>query len=242
MKALTSQLGRAKKGTLVRRKELLWCCDWWPVPLLLKCQILKNVIHQLLQRTCCCFVKSSCWTAQCSGATVPQALTAPTVQRALSLPLGSESRPNWSCAGKECGLWRSAAKPRTIPRPPKVPCFFGWFYVRKNLQKTFLWGSWYIDGNPTTVDGPDAQVTGGRNGYGAKLTNIFSTKFAPGLNLSKNRALWWNPDMFTLRLEKVKCSLWIDLVANIPTKFTRAAASGSKHWFPCFTCLEQAKL
>ena len=24
-----------------------------------------------------------------------------------------------------------------------------------------------------------AQVTGGRNGYGAKLTNIFSTKFAP---------------------------------------------------------------
>ena len=23
------------------------------------------------------------------------------------------------------------------------------------------------------------QVTGGRNGYGAKLTNIFSTKFAP---------------------------------------------------------------
>lgn len=27
------------------------------------------------------------------------------------------------------------------------------------------------------------QVTGGRNGYGAKLTNIFSTKFATGLKL-----------------------------------------------------------
>ena len=64
-----------------------------------------------------------------------------------------------------------------IPAFPRYQCFSATCFECRNIAGSYFKNKKKKQILLTSLQNLTAEVTGGRNGYGAKLTNIFSTKF-----------------------------------------------------------------